>query len=479
MEFSKMAKASFSVRGFNLCESILRHSPEQLRRFIRRMKTLNMNSLIVHYDYGWRRYHDLISEECKNAGIEITLMTFGPRTFYSLVDWKKEWFAKDENGVPFCNFSECETLPCAANPEALEGFRAGAKIFLRRLPPNIKRIHMRAGDGVYYCRCKKCALKPYREQWTPFVKAFVEAVIETDPKLQMETDIYFKRYELPSDLMPYREMPRLMYDTFGRNPLFPIGAEEASTPDDFNATKSLQDKKGSADRSPNAYHEERLKQWSGLMPRKIYIHENAMMHRYRGVFQQNTPALLQDLLVYKKLGVKGVCYEAYEPGYPFFEKSFEALSNALTEIETIQEYAPSALEEKILSARHGMSLFCIDRNFPLDKFISDPLELKMAQLYRQSLWELTPELVSRYISLAFEHKDILDALWIGFNLLTSGKHTKSLVFDSLNEEENAFLNYRKLWDFMENIPLADDPVKNTERMIFNIQDKILSTRKGK
>ena len=49
----------FAVRGFNPCESLLRHTPEQLRRFIRRMKTLNFNTIIIHYDYGWKRYRVL------------------------------------------------------------------------------------------------------------------------------------------------------------------------------------------------------------------------------------------------------------------------------------------------------------------------------------------------------------------------------------------------------------------------------------
>ena len=44
------AKDLFSVRGFNPCESLLRHTPEQLRRFIRRMKQLNFNTIIIHYD---------------------------------------------------------------------------------------------------------------------------------------------------------------------------------------------------------------------------------------------------------------------------------------------------------------------------------------------------------------------------------------------------------------------------------------------
>ena len=88
----------FAVRGFNPCESLLRHTPEQLRRFIRRMKTLKMNTIIIHYDYGWTRYKDLILEACAASDINIILMTFGPRTFFRYSNWKKEWFAKDPAG---------------------------------------------------------------------------------------------------------------------------------------------------------------------------------------------------------------------------------------------------------------------------------------------------------------------------------------------------------------------------------------------
>ena len=94
-------KEIFPVRGFNPCESLLRHTPEQLRQFLRRMKDLNFNSIIIHYDYGWKRYKDIILEECRNAGVEITLMTFGPRTFYSYSNWEKEFSARRRDGSFF------------------------------------------------------------------------------------------------------------------------------------------------------------------------------------------------------------------------------------------------------------------------------------------------------------------------------------------------------------------------------------------
>ena len=59
-----MSDSVFRIRGFNLCESVLRHTPGQLKTFIRRMKVLNFNTLIVQYDYGWRRFGALIRDDC-------------------------------------------------------------------------------------------------------------------------------------------------------------------------------------------------------------------------------------------------------------------------------------------------------------------------------------------------------------------------------------------------------------------------------
>ena len=213
--------APFPVRGFNLCESILRHTPEQLRTFIRRMKTLNMNTLIIHYDYGWKRYQQLILEECRKAGIQITLMTFGPRTFFSYSDWKKDFFAKDPQGQPYTNQLECETQPCRFVPEALAAFEFGAGQWLKSLPPEITRVHMRAGDGMMFCQCEKCRLLPEYERWQPFVECFVKAVQEKRPELEYETDIYYKRYRIPAEQAAFSSMKYIMYDTFFRKPSCP------------------------------------------------------------------------------------------------------------------------------------------------------------------------------------------------------------------------------------------------------------------
>ena len=149
-----MSNLPFAIRGFNLCESLLRHSPEQLRIFLRRMNTLQMNTVIIHYDYGWNRYKNIIMDECRENRINPVLMTFGPRTFFSYTDWKEQWFAKAPDGNAWTPELVCETQPCTFEPEGLEAFQYGARKWLKSLPEEIKHVHMRSGDGIKFCQCE-------------------------------------------------------------------------------------------------------------------------------------------------------------------------------------------------------------------------------------------------------------------------------------------------------------------------------------
>ena len=455
----------FAVRGFNPCESLLRHTPEQLRNFIRRMKTLNMNTLIVHYDYGWKRYRELILEECRNAGIEIILMTFGPRTFLSYAGWKQNWFAKRKDGSPYTTRLECETYPCRYEPEALEAFQYGARQWLKSLPDSIRHVHMRAADGLMFCQCEKCRNLPDHEKWQPFVELFVQAVKEVRPELKFETDIYVKRYNIPQNRTPFLSMSNIMYDTFYRCGRFPLGSHA----DSFNAellqyaeTSQLPD----AD-TPNAYHLNRLKEWSAAFPKKIYIHENVMGQSLLGTFQYTTEPLLKDLDIYRTLGIQGVCYEAYEPGYSGFAEQFEILSRALNG-ETVF-YEPSELEKTLIQKKQG--IFCCDPDFPIEKYITDPFRRQQALLFREFWLNPSLDLFRRYIDFAFEHENRIDLLMIGYDLARAGLQKRKYRFRSLSPEAEDFLHRRKLWDFMEDIPLQDEPRAYCRKIILELLEK--------
>ena len=454
------------IRGFNPCESLLRHTPEQLRNFIRRMKRLQMNTIIIHYDYGWKRYKELILEECRKAGIEIILMTFGPRTFFSYSPWKNQWFAKDLTGKPFTPHLECETYPCRFEEEALEAFEYGAREWLKSLPPEIKHVHMRGADGIMFCQCPKCRVLPEFERWQPFVERFVKAVLETRPDLKFETDVYVKRLYIPGNKEPFEKMTHIMFDTFDRQNEFPIlnthpkvkrGAMEVI------ASCNVEPDAGNT----NQFLLNRLTEWAEAFPGKPYIHENAMGQSYFTAFQYATDSYLQDVALYRKLGLKGVCWEAFEPGFGNFEEMFELLAKAMMGEEVERE--PSAME--IAHREHPDPQFGGDFAFPLEKYIHDPWQLEHKLLFRR--YRLAPgfDIFRDYFEFAFANAERLDLIYMGFAILHNYYSDGIIRFAKLSEAENAFLTRRKLWDIMEDIPLSEDPRKVCLELIENLYRK--------
>ncbi len=459
---------SFDIRGFNMCESLLRHTPEQLRRFIRRMKDLQFNTLIVHYDYGWRRYRELILEEAKAAGVEITLMTFGPRTFFSYTDWKPEWFAKDESGQPHTRELECETQPCRFQPEALEAYAYGAQQWLKSLPPEIVRVHMRAGDGLKFCRCGECRKLPDHEKWQPFVEVFANAALECRPDLEFETDIYVKRYNLPADLTAHRSMQRIMYDTFYRQPQVPIGMPLHDRDSVYYAASEANPDAVTV----NEYHRNRLGEWCRECPGRMYIHENAMGQSFQGVFQHNTGALLQDLRLYRQLGVRGVCYEAYEPGYGNFREQFEILSAAMRDPAVIDAYEYTPLEEA-LPQRPQMKFFCDELEFPLQEFLKDEHTCRHVDLFRRNFVTPSPQNYREYLDFAMAHAGTLDPLMIGMFNAKWGIYKNRLNFSKASPGAKELLCHTKLWDYMEKIPQDRNPIDECRQLVCNLAESVL------
>ena len=452
----------FRIRGFNPCESLLRHTPEQLTRFIHRMKALDFTTLIVHSDYGWKRHRELIERECRAANVEVTLMVFGPRTFFSLMEWKPAWFAVNENGIPYTEKPECETHPCASNPEAAAAFEEGAEKWFREVPSWVKRVHMRAGDGLMFCRCEKCRNIPEHEQYRPFVEAFIRAAKKVRPDIRLETDLYIKRYFIPRQHEAYGELDRLMFDTFYRHPFFPIGSR-LDTCNAFAMQYAVPT--GMADAAtPNEFYLKRLQEWNSLFPDKLYIHENVMCQGYWGVAQHNTGVYLKDQETYQKLGLGGVCYEAYEPGYGAFAETFRSLAAG-------RRLSPETELERILP-KSGMKLFCTDTNFPLERHLDD-FQCRQARFFQKSLHGgLTPEVYRELVEFEWANEETLDAVLIGYAAARGGLAKGTLRFEGLSEQAQDFISRRKLWDFMEEIPLPENPREVCKKLILELSDKV-------
>lgn len=453
---------NFKIRGFNPCESLLRHTPEQLMTFIRRMKKLNFNSIIIHSDYGWKRYRELIEKECRDAEVEITLMVFGPRTFYSLLDWNSSWFAKNEHGIPFTDKPECETHPCSGNPEAIAAFQEGTEKYIAMLPSTIKRVHMRAGDGLMFCRCEKCRNIPEHEQYQPFVAAFVRGAKKVRPELKLETDIYIKRYFIPSDPEPFMELDRLMFDTFYRHPFFPIGSCGDQC-NHFIMRYIAPDGMADTD-TPNEFYLKRLEQWNNLFPGKLYIHENVMCQGYWGVAQHNTGVYLSDQALYRKLGLAGVCYEAYEPGYAAFDNIFVQLAKGE------REEKMSTLE-KILPAS-GLQAFGFDPDFPYERYL-EPRYATLARFLAIILnGGINAQIYRKLVTFEWENESVLDPVLVGYAAAREGMLKGNLCFNNLSKLAQELISRRKLWDFMEDIPLKDDPRQVCKQLIFELAEKV-------
>ena len=459
-----MNQKPFEIRGFNMCESLLRHTPEQLARFLDRMGELKFNTLIVQYDYGFRHYQQLIKEKCSRHNIDVTWMVFGPRTFFTLSNCDSRYFALDDEGKPFCSEPECETWPCFSSAEAMEHFKRGAEIFLKeQVPTWVKRVHMRSGDGDMSCRCSKCRnIKP-SVGWHQYIKAFAQVLKKVRPDLESESDIYFGRYDLSVPAEDFADVDCVMYDNFGHHPRISIGDNpnrksnwipvNVRDVDEFNCN--------------SLYHFDRMTKWANRLPGKIYIHDNTMMQSLTGIFQHNTASMLKDLALYRRLGLSGALFEAYEPGYCYFEKHFEVLAKAMIDPEYGRNYQPDDREKAFMDLNLNFSYIDGGTSPELLELITDE-EKEYVRVSDKGMYNPTVEGFRNLLDYTIAHQDKLDVCYIGVLAAKRGiKVSKNLEFSQASPEAQKLLSYRKLWDYMEQLP---DHAAAREQIIELVKD---------
>ena len=100
----------------------------------------------------------------------------------------------------------------------------------------------------------------------------------------------------------------------------------------------------------------------------------------------------------------------------------------------------------------------------LERYVADPLLCRQIRLYQAC--ENTPSAaaIRAYGEFGFLHEDILDSLMIGFSVIKMG-YRAGLSFENISERTQDMLSRRKLWDFMEEIPLTEDPRKVCRKLI--------------
>ena len=175
-------KSRFQIRGINICESLARHTPEQVESLINRMARWRMNTLVVHLAYGYKFHAEQIEKLCRERGIRVkyyvqTSLLFLPGTSPSL-------FARDVKGNPRTTNLDNSTRLCVSESAAITAFRDGARRFFSsdQVPPNAALVLMDA-DNVLFCQCPKCChIKPV-EQWTRLFNIAIEEAQKSDKNL--------------------------------------------------------------------------------------------------------------------------------------------------------------------------------------------------------------------------------------------------------------------------------------------------------
>ena len=459
-------RAAFTIRGVNPCESLARHTPEQLRDLIDRMGKWRMNTMIVHVNYGWRFHRDLIVEECRKRGIDIVFYVYTSIVFLP-PDAPAEWLAKGVDVRPITNHPECETRLCLAEPDGLDAFEQGARKFFADEAGPAASVLMQTGDGYGHCRCPQCRALLPSEQWLPPMERFIRAGRDVASEKLLETLVYVQRYCPPADLRLYGALDRLFYDLHPRNRWRPLGDAHPV----YGRHREAEVDTAAADVPINIYLFDRLKQWREKFPGRLYAFENLQLHGALSCPQPNTAVLLEDLRRYRDVGLDGAVYELLD-GTTYFVDQMGVLGDGLWNPDI--GYQPTRLEQWCTEHCPPHPLFFLnDFHFPFDEFsdqFDEPLREHMHNI-REFYAAPSAEHLKRAVEHMYGFPGRFEWMSTAFRFLKMF-HSQTPIQD-LNEQEKRFLDIVKLWDFME--PL-DDPIGETDEIVRNLLRRVQTCR---
>lgn len=167
------------------------------------------------------------------------------------------------------------------------------------------------------------------------------------------------------------------------------------------------------------------------------------------------------------MGLRGVCYEAYEPGFEHFTDQISILAKAMDYLQLADDYKPEPLEKELTNGNWRMTMFCNEQKFQIDKYIEDAVVRRHVKNYRNFLNNPNAEHLRHLVEFVFEHEKRFDPLFAGFHGCDYARVVGGVKFPLISEETRFMLSHRKLWDFMETIPEDEDPRKVTRELIFD------------
>lgn len=449
----------FPIRGLNPCESLNRHTPEQMARFLDRMGRWRMNTLIIHSNYGYATHRALIEREAAKRGIELVHYTYSNLCFMDGIS--PEHFAKNESGQPMWERAECETRLCVNDADGLAKYERNVGRYLDA-HPDFDPLLFCTADGTSICRCPRCRDLGAWDQWFPIFNPFFDA---SRGKRRLEALLYQQRWSVPHDLSRIGQLSRLLFDTHIRYPRSPLGVGHEwmkqglrfCYPEDGDP---IQDPRG--DQPVNRYLWDCLVEWRAAFKGQLYVFENLMLQGIWACPRPNTSVYLEDLRNFAKIGLDGVVYEAFEPGIEPFLPTFDAIAATMWDLEA--PYAPTEFEKVYVDPEDGEFWGFQPGHTKWDGRRGDyPREELVKLLYRfRSLQPLPFQPVQAGGSAAeavtccreilahvLDHPQREEFDWIYIAFYTFKKAARLGALTPGNETERDFLETVKLWDFQE------------------------------
>ncbi|MEW5818351.1 MAG: hypothetical protein AB1798_23550 [Spirochaetota bacterium] len=469
---------SFNIRGIYPCETLSRHSPDQIRTLIDRMGAWRFNTLVIYTDYGYGEHISLIEKECARRGIDI--IYYYNTTFQFMQDLiPAKHFARDPAGRLWTETLLCETRPCFADPEAERIIdRSIDTFFKEKLPSHHTQLLFAPADGYKVCLCRHCRRLTPMEQWLPIQKSLSQGKSVYIPERQLISQVYIHRYRPPVELDSYKAVDRIFFDTHQRSRWQPLGREHESRV--FHREDEVD---WAARNTPlNIYFLDRIQEWRLKLNKPIVLFENLMVQGTFSCGQFNTSVLIKDLKILEQIGVDGILYECFEPGIKSFEDELSHLSLALWDRH--YRYRPGKIEEWAI--RHfsrsdvsvnvstevgalGTLIPAVLPSFPWEA-AEEELEtshFKYLKRFSAFIQSLTPEDAASVIDHIYQHNERFDLRFIGFWVLRRLFREKGIR--DLNDKERDFLSYEKLWDFMKAVSM---PRETVDALILSIRKKL-------
>ena len=468
----------FQVRGINPCESLARHTSKQIGTLIDRMAQWRMNTIIIHQCYGYMKHKELVDRLCEERGIEIIYYLQTALAFTSNADVSV--FALEENGNPRTPYANNETRLCPAKQAARDTFREGARSFFNSdsVAPGSRFVLM-DGDGYLFCKCPECRdVKPV-DQWAVFLEIAIEEAEKSNKNLEIEYLSYVWRYARPKEFELFDKINGVMFDTHQRFRWAPINSDHPKSP--YSEVEAQADYRA-LDIPLNKYLYDRLKEWRENFKGRVYVFENLMIQGSISCPQPYTDQLLQDLDTYSSLGADGIVYEAFELGIESFDRQISMLAKSLWQRD--KAYELTDLEKLCIRLTGDEVKFDFKNQFNVISYLTvrqpdaidilkregfDSVLIEYAKFLRAFLESKTLDNYSKLMKYAIQHKDRLDWMMAGFNLIRAS--LKENVFEFEDDKVNEFLTVSKLWDIQED---SSDPISDTEICIFKILDAIES-----